>query len=226
MSDTTLIEPGDAIHPGDPPTVERYRLGARVNHWITAVAMVLLVLSGLALYHPWFFFLTVLFGNGQTTRTLHPFIGVILAASFVVLFIQFWRANMWTGSDTAWAKNLGDLVGGREDKMPEQGKFNAGQKFVFWAMAIGILVLFSSGLVIWDRYFFDMTTISSKRIAELVHSLAALGVILVLILHVYAAIWVRGSFHAMLTGKVSAAWAWRHHRKWFRALANKAGPAE
>ena len=59
------VEPGDKVHPGDPVIVDRYTTGARVNHWITAASLVLLALSGLALFHPSLFFLTALFGGGQ-----------------------------------------------------------------------------------------------------------------------------------------------------------------
>lgn len=219
MSDTTIVEAGDAIRPGNPPMVSRYRLAARLNHWVTAIAMVLLVLSGLSMFHPSLFFLSVVFGDGQTARALHPWFGVVLFLSFLVLFFQFWRANSWTGADFAWIAHFGDLVGGREEKMPEAGKYNAGQKLVFWSMALLILALFSSGLLIWEEYFGTLTTIEIQRLAILAHAIAATLVILVLILHVYAAIWVRGSFDAMIGGSVSAAWAWRHHRRWFRQLA-------
>jgi formate dehydrogenase subunit gamma len=228
MSDQTLIERGDAIEAGDPPMVDRYRLGTRINHWVGAVAMVLLVLSGLSMFDPSLFFLSYLFGGGGNDRALHPWLGIILFVSTLILFFQVWRSNFWNRSDTAWVEHVGDLIGGREEKMPEVGKYNAGQKFVFWTMMLLILFLFASGLVIWDRYFEDMTSIQSQRFALEAHAIAAVLVILVLILHVYAAIWVRGSFDAMIKGKVSAAWAWRHHRKWFRALAGKTGtgPAE
>jgi formate dehydrogenase subunit gamma len=225
MSWTHPIERGDAILPGHPPTVQRYRLGARVNHWITALAMVLLVLSGLAMFHPSLFFLSAIFGGGQNTRAFHPWFGIVLALSFLVLFIQFWRLNFWERSDLDWVAHMGDLVRGREEKMPEVGKYNAGQKFIFWSMALFILVLLGSGIVIWDEYFFGLTTIESKRLAVLTHSIAAIVTILLLILHVYAAIWVRGSFDAMIKGKVTAGWAWRHHRKWFRQLAARGGRA-
>ena len=62
------VEHGDAVHPGDPVIVDRYTAGARANHWITATCLVLLALSGLALFYPSFFFLTVLFGGGEWTR--------------------------------------------------------------------------------------------------------------------------------------------------------------
>ena len=62
----------------------------------------------------------------------------------------------------------------------------------------------------------------------LVHSLAAVGITLVFILHVYAAIWTRGTLRAMTRGTVTGGWAWRHHRKWLRELAGRGGrgPAE
>lgn len=66
------VEQGDAVHPGDPVIVDRYTPGARVNHWIKAICLVLLAISGLALFYPSFFFLTVLFGGGQWTRAIHP----------------------------------------------------------------------------------------------------------------------------------------------------------
>jgi formate dehydrogenase subunit gamma len=223
---TKLIEPGDKILPGNPPAVHRYRLGARLNHWTTAITMVLLVLSGLAMFHPSLFFLTAIFGGGQNTRAFHPWFGIILVISFFLLFLQFWRANLWNRSDIAWIAHIGDLVAGREDKMPEAGKYNAGQKFVFWVMALLILGMFTSGIVIWDEYFIGLTSIEIKRIAVLGHAIFAIFAILTLILHVYAGIWVRGSFGAMIRGWVPAGWAWRHHRQWFRALVGRSEPAE
>jgi formate dehydrogenase subunit gamma len=46
------------------------------------------------------------------------------------------------------------------------------------------------------------------------------------IVHVYAAIWVRGTLPAMVKGRVTGGWAWRHHRKWLRALVPGARRAE
>jgi formate dehydrogenase subunit gamma len=223
MSFTSPIERGDAIRPGDPPTVNRYRLGARVNHWITALAMVLLVLSGLAMFHPSLFFLSAIFGGGQNVRAFHPWFGIVLFLSFLFLFIQFCRANLWDRSDWDWLMHIRDLLAGHEEKMPPVGKYNAGQKFVFWSMAFFILVLLGSGVVIWDEYFFGLTTIESKRYAVLTHSIAAIVTILLLILHVYAAIWVRGSFDAMIKGSVPVGWAWLHHRRWYQRLVERSG---
>lgn len=223
---TAETEKGDAIVPGNPPMVHRYRLSKRLNHWVGAVAIIVLLLSGLSMFHPSLFFLSAIFGDGQNARAIHPWFGVILFLSTIVLFFQFWRLNLWRRSDLAWTLHIGTLVAGHEEKMPESGKYNAGQKFVFWAQMFLILALFCTGIMIWDRYFSGMTSIETQRLALISHAICATLVILVLILHVYAGIWVRGSFTAMIRGWVPAAWAWRHHRAWLRALVGKPGPAE
>jgi formate dehydrogenase subunit gamma len=212
------VEPGDSVHPGDPVTVNRYTGGARINHWITATCLVLLALSGLALFSPWLFFLTDLFGGGQWTRAIHPWLGVVLFFSFAGMFLRFWRANLWKAEDGTWLARLLDVLTNREERLPEVGKYNAGQKAVFWLMSILIIVLISSGLVMWDQYFYGYTTIEQKRLAVLIHSMAAIIIICVWIVHVYAAIWVRGTIRAMTRGQVTGGWAWRHHRKWLREL--------
>ena len=215
------VEQGDQVHPGNPVTVDRYTGGARINHWITATSLVLLALSGLALFHPSLFFLTGLFGGGQTTRAIHPWIGVVLFFSFAGLFIRFWKANLWKAEDGTWLARLRDVLGGHEERLPEVGKYNAGQKVVFWSMSILILVLICSGILIWDQYFSEFSTVETKRVAVLIHALAAVTIICVWIVHVYAAIWVRGTIGAMTKGRVTGGWAWRHHRKWLRELVGK-----
>ena len=204
--------------------VSRYTAGARLNHWITAISLILLALTGLSLFHPSLFWLTNLFGGGSVTRALHPWLGVILFVSFCGLFFRFLPLNFWNKDDTVWMKNIGAVARGQEEKLPELGKYNAGQKLVFWGMSLLILGLISSGIVIWDKYFDYMFSIGQKRLAVVVHAALAVGAITIWIVHVYAAIWVRGTIRAMTRGSVTAGWAFRHHRKWLREAAKK--PAE
>ncbi len=227
MDEEQLLQPGDALHPGKPVTVDRYGPAARVNHWILAVCLILLALSGLSMFHPSLFFLTALFGGGQNTRTIHPWFGVVLFVSFFVFFRQLWRANLWVRADFIWLSRIKDVVSGHEERLPELGKYNAGQKFIFWSMTVLILVLIASGILIWDQYFAEASAIETKRFAVLIHSLASVAIICIWILHVYAAVWTRGTMRAMTRGTVTGGWAWRHHRKWLKALASKqrAGPA-
>ena len=201
--------------------VSRYTAGARVNHWITAVSLILLAISGLSLYYPSLYFLTALFGGGQLTRIIHPWLGCLLLVSFAGLFFRFVRYNLWERTDSVWMSRPRDVLTGHDELLPEVGRYNAGQKLVFWSMTILILVLFVTGIVIWDQYFFQYTSIEQKRIAVLIHALAATIAIIVWIVHVYAAIWVRGTVRAMTKGSVTGGWAWRHHRRWLREEASK-----
>ncbi len=201
-------------------TIVRYATASRINHWITGGCFVLLTLSGLSMFHPMLFFLSELFGGGQWTRAIHPWIGVTLMLSYTGLIIQFWRDEMWTRDDLAWMLAIDKVLVNEEEGVPEVPRFNAGQKFVFWAMALLVPWLFCSGLVIWEYYFAAYTTIEQQRIALLIHSLGAIAAIMVWIIHVYAGLWIRGSVRAMMHGWVTPGWAYRHHRKWFRRLVD------
>src|SRR5215470_4207899 len=100
------VEAGDAVHPGDPVIVDRYTVAARINHWITAGSLVLLAVSGLALFHPSLFFLSELFGGGANVRAIHPWIGVVLFVGFLGLFLRFWKLNLWKREDGTWMARL------------------------------------------------------------------------------------------------------------------------
>jgi formate dehydrogenase subunit gamma len=212
------VQPGDGVHPGHPVIVDRYTGGARINHWINAACLVLLALSGLALFHPSLFFLSGLFGSGELTRAIHPWIGIVMFFTFSGLFIRFWRANLWKSEDGTWISRLRFVLAGNEERLPETGKYNAGQKIVFWSMTLLILTLIVTGLINWDAYFGPYTSLETKQWAILIHSAAAVAIICVWIVHLYAAIWVRGTLPGMIKGYVTGGWAWRYHRKWLREL--------
>lgn len=201
-----------------PGALTRNDTVTRINHWITALCFVLLLISGLSMFHPLLYWMSSLFGSGQWARAAHPWIGIVLFISYSGLIIQFWRDNLWNRDDLAWMKAIDRVLANDEESVPEVARFNAGQKFVFWSMTLLVPALLITGLVIWEVYFGTFTSISTQRAALLIHSMAAIAAIIIWIVHVYAAIWVRGSMRAMTQGYVTPGWAWRHHRKWFRSL--------
>lgn len=201
--------------------IQRYTAMERSTHWVVAIAFILAALSGLALFHPAFFFLTNLFGGGPWTRILHPFIGVLMFLSFIVLAVRFWSLNRITPADREWRRRIKDVLRNRDQGLPEVGKYNAGQKYLFWVMVICVPLLLLSGFVIWQPWFAPIFPIVLLRIAVVVHALAAWIMILGIVVHVYAAIWVRGTIRAMTRGTVTEAWARHHHRAWYRQMTGK-----
>src|SRR5271167_1288287 len=108
-------------------TLIRNTAAARINHWITGGCFVLLMLSGLSMFDPLLFFLSGLFGGGQLTRAVHPWLGVILLVSYSGLIVQFWRDNFPNRDDIAWTGAIGRVLANDEEGVPEVGRFNAGQ---------------------------------------------------------------------------------------------------
>jgi formate dehydrogenase subunit gamma len=164
------------------------------------------------------FWLTNLFGGGQWTRILHPFIGLVMFLAFVALAIRFWHHNMLEPRDRQWLKQWRDVVGNREDRLPEVGRYNAGQKALFWVMVVCMALLILTGIVMWRPYFAPAFPIPLIRAASLLHAVAAFVLILGIIVHIYAAIWVKGSIGAMVRGTVTRKWARKHHPAWFREV--------
>lgn len=206
----------------DTNLVQRHGMNERLNHWVVAITFVLLALSGLALFHPAFFFLTNLFGGGTWSRILHPFIGVVMFVSFLALTAKFWKDNHITEADREWGKHLSEIMANEAKDLPEIGKYNLGQKYLFWTLVAIIPTLMVSGFIIWQPWFAPIFPIGPVRFAVLIHALAAFIGILAIIVHVYAAIWTRGTFRAMTRGTVTAAWARHHHPAWYKEVSKGA----
>ena len=199
--------------------IRRYDANERLVHWIVAILFILLAASGLAFFHPAFWFLSVLLGGGTWARILHPFIGVLMFAFFFVMAMKYWNDNKIQPYDREWGKRLSDVINNRDDNLPPIDKYNVGQKQLFWTMVVTMVLLIVSGIMMWRPYFAGAFPIPLIRIAAVVHMLSAFVLIVGIIVHVYAALfWVRGSLRAMTRGTVSRAWAKHHHPLWYRRM--------
>ena len=204
-----------------PAMILRYPARTRINHWLVAFLFFCAGLTGLAIFHPFFFPLSGLFGGGVWTRILHPFFGVLMALAFFGLYLVMHRENRLDATDRDWLSATPDLLRGHEERMPPVGKNNAGQKLVFWVAAWMLVVLLVTGVVFWSPYFAPAFPVLARRIAVLVHAVAATILILTIIVHIYAGIWIKGSIQAMTRGTVSDGWARFHHPLWWRQIRGK-----
>lgn len=199
--------------------VPRYNANERVTHWIVAIAFLFLAASGLAFFHPAFWFLTSLLGGGVWARILHPFIGVLMFVFFALMAMRYWKDNLIQSYDREWRKRLSDVINNRDHNLPEIDKYNIGQKQLFWTMIVTMVLLLVSGVMLWRPYFADAFSIPLIRIAAVVHAASAFILIIGIVVHIYSAIfWVRGSMRAMTRGTVSESWARHHHPLWYRRV--------
>jgi formate dehydrogenase subunit gamma len=212
-----------AEHAERPELLERHDARDRGLHWLLTIAFLFAATSGLALFHPALFWLTALTGGGPWTSVLHPFVGLAMAAAFIRFALPHWSVNRIGPDDVAWLKGIRDVVDGHEERLPEVGKYNAGQKVLYFVLVAAIALLTLTGFVIWRRYFAGYFPVGAVRLGALVHAFAAFVLVLGIVVHVSAAVWVQGSIAAMMRGKVTLGWAYKHHRAWFRQMIRPSG---
>jgi formate dehydrogenase subunit gamma len=218
------MRPMPQMSPAEPKLIPRYSHGERLTHWAVAVAYVALFLSGLALFHPFFFWTSALFGGPTFMRIIHPFLGVAFAIVFYAYAARIWRENVLVPKDMPWLRGMFRYMNREGEHVPVEGKYNAGQKMMFWSMIGVILVLLVTGLLLWRPYFAPYVSPGIRRFAGLLHAAMAFIMFVGIGVHIYAAYWTKGSIRAMTRGTVSRAWARAHHPGWFDKVTRKDAP--
>jgi len=202
--------------------VPRFAVKDRINHWVIAILFFLAAFSGLAFFHPSLFFLSNLFGGGPWTRILHPFLGLAVFGAFMTFYRRHWRQNEMTDAEREWSGHAKDMLFfGYKSKMPPAGMFNAGQKIMFWAMVVCIVVMLLTGLAFWRPWFAGFFPIVLVRIATLLHAVAAAVFVILVIGHIYVAIWTQGTIRGMMRGTVSTGWARQNHPLWYNEVTGR-----
>lgn len=210
--------------------IERFTPFERAAHWANAGAFVILAISGLVMAFGKFFLLPVmgstLFGwLGYLLKNAHNFAGPVFAVSLVIVIVTFVRDNLPAKGDLNWLLKGGGMLSGHEIK---SGRFNAGEKVVFW---IGVLLLgltvVASGLVmdhlvpglIYDR--------STMQLAHLVHSVSNILMLVMFMGHIYlGTLGTEGAYQGMKTGYVDETWAREHHELWLDDVKSGKIPAQ
>jgi len=200
-------------------SIERFSFVERVSHWTSALCFLYAAFTGLALWSPRLFWLSGVFGGGETVRAWHPWAGLFFSVALGVMFRR-WSAQMqldtddeiWLAKSHLYAQNL-------EVDIPESGRFNAGQKMLFWMQSASAFFLLLSGIVIW---FPEVAPRTLRLIALLMHPVCAAVSIGGIMVHFYMSMFaVPGALDAMVHGKVSEGWARSHHGKWYRQVTGR-----
>ena len=133
--------------------------------------------------------------------------------------MRVWSDNRHAATATgSGCSRWRDVVNNREEKLPEVGRYNAGQKLLFCVIVVCLVGLLLSGFVIWRPYFAPYFPIGVMRLAAVVHAISAFVLICAIIVHIYAGDLGQGLRRAMTRGTVTPGWAWKHHRAWFRQI--------
>ena len=199
--------------------VLRYTFPERLIHWIAAGSYLYLLATGLAFWSPWLYWLATALGGGQISRMLHPWAGLIFVMSVFYMF-KMWASQMhFTEVDRAWWKSLHYYITNHDDMMPPAGRYNAGQKTLFWSFFYAALLLLLSGLVLWFTEYVPWSLRWLRYAAVLLHAASALFTIGNFMIHVYMGVFAeRGAFGSVIRGDVSLAFAKRYHPGWYKEI--------
>ncbi|MBD9415745.1 formate dehydrogenase subunit gamma [Pseudomonas sp. PDM16] len=199
----------------------RTTYAVRMSHWLMVICFFFVAMSGLSWFFPSLNWLNSLLGGPQLARILHPFMGVVIFVLLTFMFIRLVRYNLPEANDLKWFADIGGVLKGEHNEELDTGKYNAGQKVLFWGIMGLITLLLISGVVIWRPWFAHLFEIPVIRIGLFVHALAGVLLMLLIIGHIYLAFWVKGSIDSMSSGYVSRKWARTHHPSWYRQVTGK-----
>jgi len=217
----------------DAPTgrlIERFTPFERSAHMFNAAAFSILAISGLVMAFGKFFILpivgTTVFGwLAYALKNAHNFAGPLFAVSLVVVIVTFVRDNLPAKGDLTWLLKGGGMLSGQG---VQSGRFNAGEKVIFWAgvFVLGLVVV-ASGLVM-DKVLPGLTyERSAMQMAHMVHSVSNILMVVLFMGHIYlGTIGTEGAFKGMQTGYVDETWAREHHALWYDDVKSGKIPAQ
>jgi formate dehydrogenase subunit gamma len=201
----------------------RFKTFERFSHWLTAVSFVVLGLTGLNVTFGKIVLLPLVgpdvFSDiSQAAKYVHNFTSFSFVLGLVFIIVIFFRDNFFEKVDLEWLKQGGGFI---KNKHAPAGRFNLGEKLVYWlSLAAGIAVSASGFLLLFPFYG---TGIADMQLAQVVHAVVAVLFVALILAHIYiGTLGMEGAFEAMGSGEVDLNWAKEHHDLWLaRQLANQ-----
>jgi formate dehydrogenase subunit gamma len=195
--------------------IVRFNAFERFVHWMTATCFIVLGISGLNITFGKRLLLPLMSPQtftdwSQWAKYAHDFLSFPFVIGVVLIFVMWIAGNLPSKTDVEWLKEGGGIVG---HKHPSAGRFNAGQKGIYWAVVLGGGAMAVTGFLMMFPFY--VTNIAGMQTATMIHGTVAVLFVAVMIAHIYiGTIGMEGAFEAMGTGTVDLNWAKQHHDRW------------
>jgi formate dehydrogenase subunit gamma len=204
--------------------IRRFTPLERFSHWLTAASFVILGLTGLNITFGKILLLPLMgaeafSGLAQWAKYVHNFVSFAFMLGLVLIVSLWLKDNIPRAVDIDWIRQGGGFI---KSKHAPAGRFNAGEKAVFWcALGAGVAVSISGFLLLFPFY---VTNIAGMQAAQVIHSIIAMLFVALIIAHIYiGTLGMEGAFEAMGTGEVDLNWAKEHHDQWLAQTLAKDG---
>ncbi|MCB1473355.1 MAG: formate dehydrogenase subunit gamma [Rhodobiaceae bacterium] len=218
-------------------TITRFNGFERFGHWLLATSFIVLALTGLNLVYGRYVLLPLIGADAFAELTwigkhLHNYLSAGFIIGLGIIFVLWVARNIPHYRDLIWMSKAGGLF--VKGVHPPSGKFNAGQKVIFWLVILGGVSISLSGWALLfpfeyamfgktfefvNLFGFDLPTqltpLQEMQLAQLWHSIVAVVLTAVILAHIYiGSIGMEGAFDAMGSGEVDLNWAKEHHNLW------------
>ena len=203
-------------------TITRFAGIERFAHWLMAGSFIVLALTGLNLVLGRALVLPVVGESGFGTlsaygKIVHNYVGWAFMIGLALSFVLWVGRNIPRGHDMTWIAMGGGLL--KKGVHPPAGKFNAGQKMIFWLVTLGGIALSVTGYFL---LFPGTITQGDWQFYQLIHGIVSALLTAIILAHIYiGSVGMEGAFDAMGSGEVDLNWAKEHHPLWVEEVQGK-----
>jgi formate dehydrogenase subunit gamma len=220
-------------------TIQRFTGFERACHWLLALSFLGLAVTGLAQLYagP----LRPLLGTEMLAALqpvggpLHNSLAFVFTLTLAVAFL-LWLRHSWPGwRDAVWFAKAGGML--MQGSTPPAGKFNGGQKILFWLIVLGGIGMIMTGAALLAPYrtglvsktfgllaatgfalptdATNLTPAQEVQYARLWHGALAIGLLCVAMVHIYMrTLGIQGALSAMTSGRIDVNRARQQHSLW------------
>ncbi len=182
--------------PAEERTFLRFGRNFRAQHMLMFTSVILLILTGMPLKFPEFdiskFMIVTVFGGLQNSTLIHRIaaVGLIIVGAWHVGYIILSRMGrrdfilmIPRPQDAKDAFHTVMYYLGRRPSGPKFGRFSFIEKFDYWAVYWGMVVMIGSGLILWFKEMFNKGLFDIAREAHSDEGL--LATLAIIIWHFY-----------------------------------------
>ena len=183
--------PKEFSHSGE--KIKFYGAFIRFIHWIAAICMTLLAVTGLMII-----FGKYIGGGGivRAARYVHSPAAAGFAVTALILFLAWVKDMLPALCDIRWLFMAGGYLS-REKRPVPAGRFNAGQKMWFWLATAGGMVMAWTGFYLFNHE----AAVDELRLFAIIHNYLGAAILALFIVHLYMSLFaIKGSLSSMITG--------------------------
>ena len=155
----------------------------------------------------------------------HNYMSFAFTIGVVLTFLIWVGNNIPTAADVTWFAKGGNLFSKGTHADAPSGKFNGGQKALYWCVVLGGAVMIISGFLLLFPFYYGMG-VGDMELVTIFHGIVAMLFVALIIAHVYlGTLGMEGAFEAMGSGEVDANWAKEHHSLWYEEEMSQQAPS-